>query len=383
MRTRTRPFEYRDERLRSVEAEFERMLREFVVSPVGADANRAAVLRADITGLDAGSAARSVPGGLVFDRDAQAVVVARALLTTAEGRRLATITCERVTSGGPFGLGGWLALWESGEELVHKTVRQIAQSLVKELDKAAEIAPRLAARRQPAVDVGVPRYTSRLWLERPPETWSLKDSAGVLGTSLSLTASTKVGNNPPILATGVQALWLTTPAYHSLRRTSELLAQEGETSIWINPFSLALGEHTLARVETASAYAIAVWPFDPAPYYWDPDDIVSSTFLRREGHHSERIRPVELLDSPWPPAVFLFPRTDADGAPLVTTLATKLELHSTLNGRQVVFRFDLARFGLRDVNELGVQKAAGFTRPPLKPHDIALVGPSRRGRPRR
>jgi hypothetical protein len=106
-------------------------------------------------------------------------------------------------------------------------------------------------------------------------------------------------------------------------------------------------------MESASAYAIAIWPFDPIPYQWDPDAMLSSTFLRREGRQAERIHPIELLDSPWPPAVFLFPRTDPAGAPLVTTLNTKLQLHSTVNGRQVVFHFELDRFGLRNLNELG------------------------------
>jgi hypothetical protein len=69
------------------------------------------------------------------------------------------------------------------------------------------------------------------------------------------------------------------------------------------------------------------------------------------GHGNERIAPAAVLGPPWPPAVFLFRRTGEDGAPLIASLATTVELHTQLNGRQIVSRF-LSKFALRTVDEL-------------------------------
>jgi hypothetical protein len=93
--------------------------------------------------------------------------------------------------------------------------------------------------------------------------------------------------------------------------------------------------------------------------HWDLDDIMAATFLRRAGRPAERISPAALLGAPWPPALFLFPRRDANGEPLIADTSASLELHSTINGHEVVSNFDIARFGLRDVSELGVRRHDG------------------------
>jgi len=95
-----------------------------------------------------------------------------------------------------------------------------------------------------------------------------------------------------------------------------------------------------------------VWPWDKAPVYWNPDEIAASTFLKRADRAGERVPPLGLIGPPWPPAIFLFPRTAPDGAPLVSSLHATLELNTRLNGQSIVSRFDLSRLGLRDVLEL-------------------------------
>ena len=77
---------------------------------------------------------------------------------------------------------------------------------------------------------------------------------------------------------------------------------------------------------------------------------MEATFLQRE-QSAERIRPISLIGPPWPPALFLFPRMSADGRPVIDSFNAKLE-HTNLNGRQIVARFDVSRFRLRDLSEL-------------------------------
>jgi hypothetical protein len=138
-------------------------------------------------------------------------------------------------------------------------------------------------------------------------------------------------------------------------KRSQLLLAEGDESVWIHPFSVAFDQNTLDALAAEGGYVLAVWPFDKAPFYWNPEAIMASTFLRRAGMGDERIAPLALVGPPWPPAIFVFPRTTRDGQPLVTTLQTQLQLHTTLNGHQVVSHFNLSRFGLRDMNELGMR----------------------------
>jgi hypothetical protein len=245
---------------------------------------------------------------------------------------------------------GWPALWQSGESLVRSNLDKIAESINRELGKSVEEGGRLAARRPSKVDTGELRYRTQLFLDRPPENWSLKDAASVLATFMTQTSGNIVGG-PPVLGKGVHTLWLTQPVHRAVRRARELLAQ-GQESMWVHPFTFSFDDDLLRRADNTDAYAFAVWPFDKPPYYWNREAIAASTFLRRVGHGEEKVAPVAILGPPWPPAVFLFPRTLNDGSPLIGSLATIVELHTQMNGRQILSRFELSRFGLRSVHQL-------------------------------
>ena len=187
-----------------------------------------------------------------------------AILTAPDGRPLVSLRCDRSTGGGLWGLGGWTSLWQSGESLVRSNLKKIARSISRELDKSAEAARRLIARRPSRVDVGHLRYGTRLFLERPAEKWSFKDAASVLGTFMTQTTGNIVGS-PPVLGKGVHTLWLTELAYRAIRRARDLLAG-GETSMWVHPFSYEFDDELLDTATAEGAYAIAVWPFDKPPY---------------------------------------------------------------------------------------------------------------------
>jgi hypothetical protein len=58
------------------------------------------------------------------------------------------------------------------------------------------------------------------------------------------------------------------------------------------------------------------------------------------------------------PVIFAFPAILPDGAPLVRNVSETLELHTQFEGIQVVLRFDLRRFGLRNVSELSLKPRA-------------------------
>ena len=358
VRPKELPFKLDDERLKRIEVAFSEILTEILASPGRVPLTSGArstdlVLHAEITGVDPGNrAARAIMGS------GRAFAAVRAVLASNEGRPLAAVTCDRSTAGGLFGEGGWIAFWQSGESLLRKNLRKIAQSLARELGRSEQVAQRLAVRRQDKVEVGELRYRTRKWLDHPPERWSLKDSTSIFANFMTQTSRTKMLGGPPILTRGVHALWLTGPAYQALRRSHELLSQ-GDESVWVHPFSLAFDENTFGVIESEPAYAMAVWPFDKAPFYWNQDAIMAATFLRRQGQADERIEPIAFVGQPWPPAVFLFPKTTPDGKRLIDSLDMTVELHTTLNGRQIVSRFDLARFGLRDVNELDLPRSNG------------------------
>jgi hypothetical protein len=284
-------------------------------------------------------------------------VAVQAILATRDQRPLVTLRCSRATLGGPFGIGGPLSLLQSSDSLLREDAEKIAKSLSRELGKIPEAGRRLSARRSAKVEIGEVRDRTRVYLERPAGQWSLKDAASVVGTFMTQTSGNIVGG-PPVLGKGVHSLWLTDPAHQAIRRTQSLL-QQGEKSMWVHPFAFAFGRDLLQAATAASAYTIAVWPFDKPPYYWSAQAIQAATFLRRTGRGDERIAPVAVIGPPWPPAVFLFPRTTADGRPLIESLDTTIELHTELNGRRILSRFDLSKFGLAGTEGLSVATATG------------------------
>jgi hypothetical protein len=305
------------------------------------------VLRADIAGVNPGNRAVRVVTGR-----GRASAAVRAVLTSTDGRPLAAVVCDRSTAGGLFGAGGLFALAQSGESLLRDNFRKIAQSIAKQLARTQQVATTLSSRRREEVETGELRYSNKVWRERPPERWSLKDATSVLGNFMTLTYRGRPVGGPPVLLRGVHALWMARPVCQAIRQ-SQALIEEGERSVWIHPFSLVFEEETLRVIEEEEdAYAIAVWPWDKAPVYWNPEAIVASTFLRRADRPDERIPPIGLVGTPWPPALFLFPRTTLDGRPLIESVETVLELHTRLNGRQIFSRFDLTRLGLPDLTVL-------------------------------
>jgi hypothetical protein len=352
MRPRERAVELSDKRLAAIEATFTQALYKSLQHPNrvltrGDEQNADVVLHTELVDVDPGN--RLVRAYTLAEWASASV---HAILANREGQPLVTLRCNRATGGGPLGLGGPLSLWQSSDSLLRKDVEKIAQSISRELGKSEQTGRQLAARRSAKIDVGELRYTSRLHLERPAEQWSLKDAASVMGTFMTQTMGNIVGG-PPVLGKGVHALWLTEPAYRAIHRTQALLSEkENEKSMWVHPLSLVLEGDLLSSMTAQSAYAVAVWPFDKPPYYWNVDEIAAATFLRRAGHGEERIAPIGVLGPPWPPAVFLFPRATADGMSLVESLDTTIELHTELNGRRILSRFDLSKFRLTGITEL-------------------------------
>jgi hypothetical protein len=359
MRPRELAVELPDERLAAIKATFTEALYKSLQHPNrvltrGDDQSAEVVLHAELVDVDPGN--RLVRAYAAAEWASAAV---HAILATGDGRPLVTLRCNRATGGGPLGWGGPLSLWQSSDSLLRKDVEKIAQSISRELGKSEQAARRLAARRSAKIDVGELRYSSRLHLERPTEQWSLKDAASVMGTFMTHTMGNIVGG-PPVLGKGVHSLWLTDPAYRAIHRTQALMS-ENEKSMWVHPFSIVLEGDLLHAMTARSAYAFAVWPFEKPPYYWNVDAIAAATFLRRARHGDERIAPIGVLGPPWPPAVFLFPRTTEDGQPLVESLDTTIELHTELNGRRILSRFDLSKFPLTGITELSPVTSTGAT----------------------
>jgi hypothetical protein len=360
VRPKTSAIAATDHRVRAVQTVFGEVLMELLGSPESGSPASDFVLHAELTGLDAGNrAARGIPGLRPFVGDSRASTAILALLLSNEDRPVATLTCDRSTLGGPLGEGGLLALWQTGESLVRQNLRRIGQNLVVQLSRVHELGTRLA-RRKPKRETGELRYRSRVWRERPPDSWSLKDAASVVGTFMTQTSRTNIVGGPPVVAKGVHTLWFSAAAYEAIRRAPQLVERDPK-SLWIHPYFHAFSDQTLdvLEAESESTYAIAVWPFDNPPFLWDLDAIMAATFLRRADGPGERIPPVALLGAPWPPALFLFPRHDASGEPLIVDTSTSLELHSTINGHEIVSKFDIARFALRHVSELGIRRRDG------------------------
>ena len=127
-----------------------------------------------------------------------------AILAAPDGRPHVSLRCHCSTGGGILGMGGagsglilgWPALWQSGESLVRSNLDKIAGSINRELGKSVEEGQRLAARRPSKVDSGELRYRTQLFLDRPPENWSLKDAASVLATFMTQTSGNIVGGPP-------------------------------------------------------------------------------------------------------------------------------------------------------------------------------------------
>lgn len=350
VRPRPQPRKITEEgRLQRLESAFAEALIAVLGGPArSAAASRSSeplVLQADITGLDPGNRVRRA-----LFASGRALAAIRAVLARRDGRPVAAITCDRSTAGGLLGEGGLFALWESGDALLRDNLRKIAQSIAREIGRAGPVGAELMAKRRVGVGPGELRYQNRVWLERPSDRWSLKDATSVFTNFMTLTYRRRPIGGPPVLMRGVHALWLTRPAIQGLRRSQALL-EDGEESVWVHPFSLVMGEGTLRAIEEEDAYAIAVWPWDKMPVYWNPVEIVASTFVRR-GDRDERIPPTGFVGPPWPPAIFLFPRTGPDGRPLIASLNQVLELCTRLNGQTVQSRFDLVRFGLADVSGL-------------------------------
>jgi len=360
VRPKTSEIAATDDRVRALQTALAEVLTELLGSPGTGSPASDFVLHAELTGVDAGNrAARGVPGLRPFVGDGRASTAILALLLSNDDRPVATLTCDRSTFGGPFGEGGWLALLQTGESLVRQNLKKIGGNLVVQLSRVHELGRRLATR-QTKRETGELRYTSRVWRERPPDSWSLKDAASVVGTFMTQTSRTNIVGGPPVVAKGVHALWFSAAAYEAIRRAPQLVERDPK-SLWIHPYFHAFSDQTLDVLEAESdaTYAIAVWPFDKPPFLWDLDDIMAATFLRRADRPSERIPPVALLGAPWPPALFLFPRQGPNGEPLITDTSASLELHSTINGHEVVSKFDIARFALRHVSELGVRRRDG------------------------
>jgi len=306
-------------------------------------------LQAELTEIEPGS---RISRPLVIS-NARASV--RALLRAHNGRFVATFTCSRATSGGPLGVGGWLALWQSSESLVRSDLRKLARDLAQELGRIAERSPQLAGRRHDQVAIAEPGYRKQVWLQKPVERWSLDDATKVFATfQVHSRDARRAWGEPVAQLTGIHGLWLTVFARQAHARTLELL-QQGRKRVGngIHPFVTALDPDTLRSLEAKGSYAFAVWPLgDKPPVYWNPSEILASTFIRRAGHPNERIGPTALVGPPWPPALFLFSEIGSDGEPLVSGLDQKLELYTSLNGRDIVCRFDLSHFGLRELKDL-------------------------------
>jgi hypothetical protein len=343
-------FTVRDDRLAEFEVVFGRDLTEALVG-AGYRISEAIendpdlVLHAGLTGVNQGNRAKRVFGtGL-------ASAGVRAVLADRQGRPTSVFNCWRAFGGGFFGTGGLFSLGQSAESLLRDNSKQIAQSLVQKIGEIPKLGQDLAGRQRNRIDVAQHNCQTNVWRERPVDRWSLQDATKVLGAFMLRTFR---GGCPPIITRGVDAMWLTAHVVRAMRRADELFARDENSTM--HPFLLAFDEEIRKSIETSDAYAIAVWPFDGVPYYWNREQIMDATFLQLE-KSAERIRPIGLIGPPWPPALFLFPRTSADGGLLIDSLKAKLELHTNLNGRQIVARFDMSRFELRDISELTASAA--------------------------
>jgi hypothetical protein len=303
----------RDDRLAEFEVLFGRDVTEALVvagyrAGEGVENDTDLVLHAGLTGVSPGNRALRVFGSGL------ASATVRAVLADRQGRPLSIVDCKRSTGGGLLGLGGVFSLGQSGESLLGENSKKIAQSLVREIGQIPKVGQDLASRRRNTVDVAQHNCQTDVWRERPINRWSLLDATKVLGAFMVRTVR---GGCPPIITRGVDAMWFTSHAHRALRRSEELFADDKNSTL--HPFLLAFDEETLETIETRDAYAIAVWSFDRSPYYWNRAQIMEATFLQRE-QSAERIRPISLIGPPWPPALFLFPLTSADGRPVIDSL---------------------------------------------------------------
>jgi hypothetical protein len=352
------PFEYSSEELELLESELaDALSRPFAaVSESQRPPGDALILQAELSGVDPGTRVLRAMFGAT-----PAVAFVHARLQTEAGRPLAAFECSRETRGGLLGVGGWVALWQSGRSLVVKDFDKIGRDLFSEVAQLADRASRLARRPHQETRVAVSRYQKLEALDKPAARWSIADATKVLASFQVRSDDARGVGGAMVELKGVHGLWWTRYAYQAFTRTQELLTQ-GSKPRWLHPFATALDTTTLRNLMSQPGYVISVWPFDSPPVYWNPDEILRSTVLRSVIHPDRHVAPTALVGPPSPPAVFVFPRHDSFGSPLIDRDDQQVELATVLNGREIICRFDLSRFRLRSIDDLTAVDAARVAR---------------------
>jgi hypothetical protein len=326
------------------------------------------LLEAELAGVSGGSrVGRALVGG--FGNAGQMRVVGRLLgppVQGGDGSRavIADWECDAFHMGGFWGLG-------SNEETAQKNAEAIAKNLKNELfddieKRLAKLAEKSREDEKKSPVKAETHEVNRKWRDKPQ--WEPSDYADEI-TSFVIEGDRERGR-------AIDALWMTQAA---LNAHNKLIPALRETAIMrANEIKRGM----LTTTEPVEAYKgkdvyVFVLTFNVAstesPLIWDTAKIREATYLARAGGAGTRIAPSAFVDDAvssfiifkqnkvmrgivsfwgYHPVIVTFPTKMPDGSPVVTGPNDRLELHSMVDGRPVVFTFDLKHFALQGVDDL-------------------------------
>ncbi|MGE3844937.1 MAG: hypothetical protein AB7I50_25515 [Vicinamibacterales bacterium] len=299
----------------------------------------------------------------------------RGEIKTASGELVADFECFREDSGGLIGLGGLVALAQSGDSRVRKNVEKFASAVAKSFPEIEKLWSKRSAQRSTAPKVlkGESENGPHDWRRAPIEAWTAKDHLNEVRAFVVETDRKDWYQ--------AHVLWLTAPALLSHEQVNGRSAVEQEEDLEDYrelEKGLLPDLEALQTLRHLDAYVLAVTfsntTDDKGPLFWDNENTKRRTYMADVARPGVRIEPIAMVDLPsmltqrrfrlntkkrWRshPVVFAFPRVMADGSNWLTRSDQVIELHTFADGYAVQARFKLADFQVTDVASLAPMAA--------------------------